>query len=78
MADIRTELVGLVRTQAQLDHDPDIHSNLVTEAGIDSLMALRILAAIERNYDLRIPDDQLAQMTSVDSIASFIEQAKKA
>ena len=76
MANIQQEIIGIVRKQAQLDHDPDPHANLISEAGIDSLMALRILASIEKTYDVRIPDDQLVHMTSVDSIAQFIEKAR--
>ena len=49
MANIQQEIIGIVRKQAQLDHDPDPHANLISEAGIDSLMALRILASIEKN-----------------------------
>jgi acyl carrier protein len=73
---IQEEIVKIVRTQAQLDHDPDPSANLISEAGIDSLMALRILASIEKTFDVRIPDDQLAQMTSVENITAFIEKHK--
>jgi acyl carrier protein len=75
---IQAEIVKIVRTQAQLDHDPDPSANLISEAGIDSLMALRILASIEKTFDVRIPDDELAQMTSVENITAFIEKHKKA
>jgi acyl carrier protein len=75
---IQDQIIKIVRTQAHLDHDPDPSANLIAEAGIDSLMALRILASIEKDFDVRIPDDQLAQMTSVDSIVQFIEKNKAA
>ena len=74
---IQADITKIVRDQAQLDHDPDPSANLIAEAGIDSLMALRILASIEKTFDVRIPDDQLVHMTSVDNIASFIEKSKK-
>lgn len=75
---IQQQIIQIVRTQAHLDHDPDPSANLISEAGIDSLMALRILASIEKDFDVRIPDDQLAQMTTVDSIVHFIEKNRKA
>lgn len=78
MASIQAEIIQIVRTQAHLDHDPDPGANLISEAGIDSLMALRILASIEKTFDVRIPDDQLKDMTSVENIASFIEKHKSA
>ena len=78
MASIQQDIIQIVRQQAQLEHDPDPSANLISEAGIDSLMALRILASIEKNFDVRIPDDQLVNMTSVENIAQFIEKSRKA
>lgn len=78
MASIQQDIIQIVRQQAQLDSDPDPQANLVSEAGIDSLMALRILASIEKTFDVRIPDDQLQNMTSVDNIAQFIEKSRQA
>lgn len=78
MASIQQDIIQIVRQQAQLDHDPDPGASLVSEAGIDSLMALRILASIEKTFAVRIPDDQLVNMTSVDNIAQFIEKSRQA
>ena len=78
MASIQQDIIQIVRQQAQLDHDPDPTANLISEAGIDSLMALRILASIEKTFDVRIPDDQLVNMTTVENIAQFIEKSKSA
>jgi acyl carrier protein len=76
LASIQEEIIQIVRAQAHLDTDPDPSANLISEAGIDSLMALRILASIEKTFNVRIPDDQLKDMTSVENIASFIEKNK--
>lgn len=78
MSSIQSQIAEIVRTQAQLDHDPDPGANLISEAGIDSLMALRILASIEKTFDVRIPDDQLVNMTSVENITQFIEKTRSA
>lgn len=78
MSDVQNQISSIVRSMAQLDHDPDPGANLISEAGIDSLMALRILASIEKSFEVRIPDDQLMEMTSVEKIAHFIESARRA
>jgi len=42
---------------------PETH--LVKDLGIDSMMALEILAAIEKKYKIRIPEGRLPQMTTL-------------
>jgi hypothetical protein len=37
-----------------------------------------ILASTEKTYDVRIPDEQLVHMTTVDAIAGFIEKSRAA
>jgi len=52
--------------------DPDAH--LVEDLGMDSMMALEILAAIEKRYKLRIPEEELPKITTVNRA---IELARK-
>ena len=52
--------------------DPDAH--LVEDLGMDSMMALEILAAIEKKYKIRIPEQDLPKITSVNRA---VELAKK-
>ena len=48
--------------------------SLVTEVGIDSLDILQIVAAVERKYRLRIPEDELR---SADDIGKFLKVVEK-
>ena len=52
--------------------DPNAH--LVEDLGMDSMMALEILAAIEKRYKIQIPEDELPKITTVNKA---IELAKK-
>ena len=52
--------------------DPDAH--LVEDLGMDSMMALEILAAIEKKYKIRIPEDDLPKITTVNKA---VELARK-
>lgn len=40
------------------------------EAGVDSLMALDILTALEKNFKTKLPEEVLRDFTSIDNITS--------
>ncbi len=52
--------------------DPNAH--LVEDLGMDSMMALEILAAMEKRYKIRIPEEDLPKITTVNRA---IELAKR-
>ena len=52
--------------------DPD--ANLVEDLGMDSMMALEILASLEKRFKIKLPEDELPKITTVNSA---IEVAKK-
>ena len=54
--------------------DIDANANLVEDLGMDSMMALEILAAIEKKYRIKIPEEDLPKITTVNRA---IELAKK-
>ena len=52
--------------------DPNAH--LVEDLGMDSMMALEILASIEKKYKIKIPEEDLPKITTVNRA---VELAKK-
>jgi acyl carrier protein len=42
-----------------------LDDDLVRELGLDSLMALRLLAAVEKHFDVRFPDERLAEFRTL-------------
>ncbi len=52
--------------------DPDAH--LVEDLGMDSMMALEILASIEKKFRIKVPEEDLPKITTVNRA---IELAKK-
>lgn len=52
--------------------DPD--ANLVEDLGMDSMMALEILASLEKRFKIKLPEDELPKITTVNRA---IEVAKK-
>jgi len=51
---------------------PDTH--LKNELNVDSLQGLQILAAIEKQFNVTVPDDELDGYTSVREIVYTIER----
>lgn len=76
--DLREEIIAIVRKHSRMETDPTTDTDLVLQAGIDSLMALRILASIETEYGVRIPDERLAEMRTLDNIVRFIAEQRGA
>ncbi len=64
------ELLGRVAKvdTSRLQLDDDLHVVL----GIDSLAGLRLLAAVEKHYGVRFPDEQLDSCLTMRQILEFI------
>ena len=69
--DIR-ELIAEIIEMEPAQIDPD--ANLVEDLGMDSMMALEILAALEKKYKVKISEEDLPKITTLNRA---IELAKK-
>lgn len=76
---IEQEITELVADIVEMDPksiDPNAH--LVEDLGMDSMMALEILAAIERRYKIKIPEEELPSIVSINkAIALAKKYARK-
>ena len=75
---IRAEILEIVSTIVEKEPNkipPDAH--LVQEVGADSMMALEILAALEKKYRIIIPEEKLKQMTTLNKIVQAVVEAKR-
>ncbi len=52
-------------------------AKFVEELGMDSMMALEILAAIEKKYKITIPEENLAKLTSLKDVVDIAKQFVK-
>lgn len=78
MADIKKDVLEIV--SMVIEKTPEeipLDAHLVQEVGADSMMALEILAALEKKYRIVIPEDKLKEMTTVNKIIAMVETAKK-
>lgn len=55
----------------------DLDADLVQELGLDSLAALRLLAVVEKRFDVRFPDERLAAFRTLRQMCNFIAQSKR-
>jgi acyl carrier protein len=69
-ANLREELRALVAEIAEKDEIPD--GATFKELGIDSMMGVEIVAAIERQYQIKIEDDELAGFTDLEAAYSLV------
>lgn len=68
--DIKKLIADIIEMDAT-QIDPDAH--LVEDLGMDSMMALEILAALEKRYRLRIPESDLPKITTVNRAIELVK-----
>lgn len=44
------------------------------DAGIDSLEMMNVFLAIEQTFDIKIEDEEIDALTSVDAVVSYLNQ----
>ena len=67
-----TALIADILEMEPAEIDPNAH--LVDDLGMDSMMALEILAGIEKKFKIKVPEEDLPKITSINQA---IELAKK-
>ena len=73
--DIEQEIRKIVAEVIEKDPNeinPD--AQFVEDLGMDSMMALEILAAIEKKYKVVIPEDMLPKFTTLNQTTTLVKQ----
>ncbi len=52
-------------------------ADFTRDLGIDSMMALEIVASIEKKYRITIPEEKIPEITSLNKIYAFIKDKMK-
>ena len=52
-------------------------THLVEELGADSMMALEIMASLEKKYNITIPEEDLPKMTNLKQIMGLVTELLK-
>ena len=75
MQGVEEDIKNLIATIIEKDPtqiNPD--ANFFKDLGVDSMMALEILAAIEKKYKISIPEEKLAQLTSLNQAIAVAKE----
>jgi acyl carrier protein len=73
--EIEREVRGLIARATRRDAGGlEREADLVLELGLDSLAGLRVLAAVEKRFGLRIPDGELGRVRTLAQILELVER----
>ena len=64
--DLKERLRAIVMEVAEIDEVPD--DQPFKDLGIDSMMAIEIVAEVERTYKLSIPEEELQELTNFTAV----------
>ncbi len=67
--DIRAMIAEIIESDAEKISDD---AQFTTDLGMDSMMALEILAGIEKKYKIVIPEEQLSKFTSLNKTVEIV------
>jgi acyl carrier protein len=65
---------------AQSGSDVDgvgLDADLVRELNLDSLAALRVLAAVEKRFDVRFPDERLVELRTLRRVLDLVSEIEQ-
>lgn len=69
--DLREKLRAIIAEVSEVDEIPD--ETPFKELGIDSMMAIEIVAEVERTFKLSIPEDELKKMTHFTAVYDLVK-----
>lgn len=70
--DLKEKLRAIIAEVSEVDEIPD--ATPFKDLGIDSMMAIEIVAEIERTYKLSVPEDELKRITNLDSVYELVKE----
>jgi acyl carrier protein len=70
---LHDELKTLISGIIEVDDFGD-EENFVTELGVDSMLALEIVARIEKRYRIRIPEENFAEIQTLNAVVQMVAE----
>lgn len=70
--ELKERLRGIIAEVSEVDEIPD--ETPFKDLGIDSMMAIEIVAEVERTYKLSIPEDELQELTNFQRVYEKVQQ----
>lgn len=70
-AELKEKLRGIVSEVSEVDEIPD--DTEFRDLGIDSMMAIEIVAEIERTYKITVPEEELKTLTNLTKVYELVK-----
>ncbi|MFW6051164.1 MAG: acyl carrier protein [Myxococcota bacterium] len=70
--DLKEKLRAIIAEVAEIDEVPD--DVPFRDLGIDSMMAIEIVAEVEREYKLNIPEEELEELTDFNAVVKKVQE----
>ncbi len=69
------DIIAIIeKAEVTADIDSIKGGSTFTDAGIDSLDLMNVLLGIEVKYDIKIPDSDIAKLSTVDTTVQYLTQ----
>ena len=69
---LKDELRQIIAEVTEVEEIPE--DTPFADLGIDSMMAIEIVADVEKNYDITIAEDELADLTNLKAVYDKVQQ----
>ncbi len=69
--DLKEKLRAIISEVSEVDEIPD--ETPFKDLGIDSMMAIEIVAEIERTYKMSVPEDELKKLTNFMAVYTLVK-----
>ena len=70
-SELREKLREIVAEVAELDEVPN--DTPFKDLGIDSMMAIEIIADVERTYSIKVPEEELERVIDLNSVVALVQ-----
>ena len=70
--DLKEKLRAIIAEVSEVDEIPD--ETPFKDLGIDSMMAIEIVAEIERTYKMSVPEDDLKKLTNFNAVYTLVRE----
>lgn len=71
---IAKEIKGIIAKITKLPVEKiDDDSNLFTDLGVDSLLGVEIFAALDKKYNLNVPEDKVKDVVTVNDLINLVQ-----
>lgn len=72
--DIRSLVARVIKVP---EEKLDLKANLFTDLGVDSLLGVEIFAALDKKYQIDIPENKIGEIKTLEDVINLVKLYKK-